>query len=526
MMTPMCSDRDRWQVLERLVGAFPAGMVSLVGAGPGDSALISVRGAVRLMQADVVLHDRLVGPELLDLPRPAAERIFVGKYRGEHVWTQEQINEALIRHARAGKRVVRLKGGDPFVLGRGGEECLALAEAGVRYEVVPGITAAFGAPATAGIPLTHRGMSRSFALVTAHDAPDGPESPDFGALARMGTIVLYMPLKTLHRSCEALIEAGLSPGTPAAVIHWGTRPEQRVVEGTVGDVADRVAAERIAPPAMVVIGPVVALRRSLAWFERQPLFGRTVVVTRMPDQAPALADALRAAGAEVIEAPTIALEAVADTTPVDEALRLIDACDWLVLTSANGVKAFFQHLSRLGLDARHLAGVRIAVVGRATAACLSQWGIRADLVPDEAVGEALAEAMIREGVAGRDVLLLRAEVARPELPDALRRAGARVKDVPVYRTVAPERLPEHFVRALEDGGVDWVTLTSPSSFENMLKRLGPEHVERLRKVKLASIGPVTTRAIRAAGFREAVEANPHDVPGLVSAILAAEQGGG
>ena len=517
------TDLKHLDTLVRIVGDFKPGTVSLVGAGPGDSALISVRGAVRLMQADVVLHDRLVGSELLELPRAEAERVFVGKWRGEHRWTQEEINAALVRYAWAGKRVVRLKGGDPFVFGRGGEECEHLAAANVRFEVVPGITAAFGAPVSAGIPLTHRGLTRSFTLVTGHTEANDPEPLDFDVLARMETIAFYMGMQNLAANCERLIEAGLDVRTPAAVIHWATRPEQRTIVGTVGDIAARVASEEIQPPAMILIGQVVRLRESIEWFERRPLHGRVIAVTRMPGQAAGLTGPLRAAGAEVIEAPTIELGEMEDYGPVDEALERIEEYAWLVLTSANGVDGLFERLGVLGGDSRWLAGVKIAAIGSATTARLREHGIRADLIPTEAVGESMADALMSEGVAGQRVLLLRADIARPDLPTALINAGGLCDDLPVYRTVSPDALPAAFIERFDRGEVEWVTLMSPSAFRNLLSLLGPQRAEQLRTVRLASIGPVTTRAIRKAGYRETVEADPHDAGGLVAAILSGQR---
>ncbi|MBI4580573.1 MAG: uroporphyrinogen-III C-methyltransferase [Planctomycetes bacterium] len=514
--------------LVSMVGDLPAGTVCLVGAGPGDSALISVRGAVRLTQADVVLHDKLIGPELLDLVRPEAQRVFVGKWRGTHVWTQEEINEALVAHARAHRRVVRLKGGDPFVFGRGGEECEHLARAGVPFEVVPGITAAFGAPAAAGIPLTHRGLSRSFALVTGHADADDRHPLDFAALARMETIAIYMGVKNLGRNCGKLMAAGMSPATPAAVIHWGTRPAQHTIVGTVGDIADRLAQRNIEPPAMILIGEVVRMRETIEWFERRPLHGQVIAVTRAREQAEGLAGALTALGAEVIEAPTLAVGTLEEYGAVDEALANAERYAWLVITSANGVEATFARLRAIGRDSRALAGISIAAVGAATAAALEDHGIRADLVPDEAVGEALADALVQQGVAGRRVLLLRAQIARKSLTAALTAAGAACDDLAVYRTICPDHLPEAFIDRLDRGQVDWVTLTSPSSFSNLLTLLGPQRAGRLGGVKLASIGPVTTQAIRDRGYVEAVEADPHDATGLVAAIrralATAEQG--
>ncbi len=502
-----------------VAGDLPPGTVCLVGAGPGDAALISVRGAVRLLQADVVLHDKLIAPELLELIRPDAECIFVGKWRGAHIWTQEQINEALVTHARRGRRVVRLKGGDPFVFGRGGEECEHLARAGVLFEVVPGITAAFGAPAAAGIPLTHRGMSRSFALVTGHAHPDD-EPLDFGALARMETLAIYMGVKNLEANCARLIAAGMDPLVPAAVIQWGTRPIQRTIVGTVGSLPALVDREELEPPAMILIGEVVRMRDTIEWFERRPLHGRVVAVTRRREQAEGLTGQLAAAGAEVIEAPTLELAPLADYAKVDAALADVTQYAWLVVTSTNGVDALFARLQVLGRDARGLAGVKVAAVGSATAGRLEDYGIRAELVPDEAVGEALAEALIAQGVSGRRVLLLRAEAARKSMITALAGAGVMCDDLPVYRTVCPAELPESFLARLARDEVDWITLTSPSSFEHLLTLLGPERREKLYNVKLASIGPVTTQAIRDRGHVEAVEADPHDAGGLLAAILA------
>lgn len=513
-----------WQAWETLAGTFEPGTVALVGAGPGDGALISVRGACRLMQADAVLHDFLIGPELLALVRASADVVLVGKRRGEHVWSQTQINRELARRARIGQRVVRLKGGDPFVFGRGGEECAYLTEAGVRYEVVPGITAAFGAPATAGIPLTHRGLSRSFALVTGHADEKDPHPLDFAALARMETLVLYMGVDRLEANCRGLIDAGMAASTPVAVIRWGTRAQQRTIVGTLGDIADRVASEGLEAPAMVLVGQVVRLREQIEWFEGRPLFGQTIAVTRTPGQASRLAGMLTSLGAAVCEAPTLAIAEVDDVWAVDRALRQIETYRWLVLTSANGVAALFARLAEMGLDTRALGAVRIAAVGSATARALAEHGIRADLVPPEAVGESLAGALIDRGMVGVKVLLLRGDLARPTVPDLLREAGALCDDLPVYRTVCPAALPESFVEQFDAGGIDWITLTSPSSWANLRTLLGEQRQEAFRRVRLASIGPVTTRAVEADGFAVAVEADPHDVNGLVRAIVDAVKG--
>ncbi len=506
--------------LTLLAGDFAPGMVCLVGAGPGDSTLVSVRGAVRLAQADVVLHDRLVGPELLDLAS-RAEKIFVGKWRGEHVWTQDQINAALVQHARAGLRVVRLKGGDPFVFGRGGEECEHLRREEIPYEVVPGITAAFGAPAFAGIPLTHRGLSRSFGLATAHGEPGTGEEPDYAALARLDTVALYMGLKHLRHTCKRLVEAGMDADTPAAVIEWGTRPQQRTIVGTLCNLAEHVEPVSVRPPALVLIGRVVELRPRIEWFESRPLHGQRILVTRARDQAPALSSRLAALGAEVIESPTLEVADAEDTAPMDAALRHVGRYAFLVLTSANGVDAMFRRLDALGLDCRALAGPRIAAIGAATAERLATRGIRADLVPGEAVGEAMAAALLRAGAAGQQVLLLRGDMARGQLTDALQAAGAACDDIIAYRNVRPAALSANVLERLDRGELDWITLTSPSSLHHLLDLLGSERAARLRTIRLASIGPVTSRAIGEAGLAVAAQADPHDVPGLVEAIRRA-----
>lgn len=518
------SHSSQLNTLQAMVGGFDPGTVCLVGAGPGDSPLISVRGAMRLMQSDVVLYDKLIGPELLNLPRPEATRVFVGKERGQHTWPQEKINAAMVHYARENKRVVRLKGGDPFVFGRGGEECAFLAQAGIPYEVVPGITAAFGAPATAGIPPTHRGMSRSFALVTGH-ADENDETPlDFEALARMDTLAIYMGLDRLEYNCKKLIAAGRPADTPVAVIHWGTTPHQRTVVGTLQDIADRVAIERLESPALVMIGQTVKLRQSIEWFEHRPLAGKTVVVTRMRHEAGDLSGPLQMMGAEVIVAPTIELADVEDFDPIDEALQKLDKYDWVVLTSGNGVDALFRRLQYLGGDARWLAPVKIAVVGSGTMERLMSYSVKPDLIPPEAVGESLSKSLIDEGMRKKKVLLLRADIARSRLPQLLTKAGAKCDDLPIYRTICADALPPLFWQRYEQGRIDWITLTSPSTFINLLMMMGKDNTEGLWSIKLASIGPVTTRAIREAGYMEAAEASPHDIGGLVRSIRAAENG--
>ncbi|MBN1347700.1 MAG: uroporphyrinogen-III C-methyltransferase [Phycisphaerae bacterium] len=496
------------------------GTVSLIGAGPGDPTLISVRGAVRIAQADVILYDRLANPKLIALARPDAELIDVGKMPDRHPIPQEEIQQLLVEHARADKRVVRLKGGDPFVFGRGGEECETLADAGVAFEVVPGITAAIAAPAYAGIPVTHRDWTATFALVTGHEDPTKAESNvDFSALARIGTVAFYMGVKQLGANCAKLMAEGLDPDTPAALIRWGTRPDQETLTATVSTIAARAEAEGVRPPAMTLIGRVVGLRDRLSWFERRPLFGRRIVVTRTRQQASELTGRLAQLGADVIEAPTIRIEPPEDFSAVDAALRRIGEYDWLVLTSVNGVDATVARMRACGLDARSLAGVRVAAIGSATADRLRQHFIEPEVVPEKFVAEALAEHIVALGdVRGQRFLLLRADIARPALRQALAEAGAVCEDLDVYRTLPAETLPDEVKTGLAEGGIDMITFTSSSTFTNFLALLDEAGRAALKDVQLASIGPITSETIRRAGYEPAVEAGTYTIAGLVEAI--------
>ncbi len=516
-------DRDAMTILADLVGPFRPGTVSLVGAGPGDPTLVSVRGAVRLAQADAVLYDRLASPSLLRLAGPQAELVSVGKLPDRHPIPQDEIQRLLIEHARQGRRVVRLKGGDPFIFGRGGEECEALVEASIEFEVVPGITAAIAAPAYAGIPVTHRDWTATFALVTGHEDPTKPESNvDFAALARMGTVAVYMGVKQLAANTGKLIAAGLNPNTPAALIRWGTRSDQRTLTATVSTLAALAEAEGFRPPAMAVIGEVVALRERLNWFERRPLFGRRIAVTRTRQQASELAGRLAALGADVIEAPTIRIQPPDDFGPIDEALRRVAEYDWVILTSVNGVDAMVARMRACGLDARALGGVRVAAIGSATADRLRRWFIEPDVVPEKFVAEALAESILRLGdVHARRFLLLRADIARPALREALTQVGAYCDDVAVYQTLRADGLPEAVLDGLRDGDIDWITFTSSSTFTNFLGLLDEAGRSALHRVRLASIGPITSESIRQAGYAPTVEATTHTIEGLVQAILDA-----
>lgn len=508
------------------------GFVALVGAGPGDPGLITRRGLDLLRAADVVVFDALANPSLLEEAPESAERIDVGKRARQHKRTQDQINELLFEKANAGKRVVRLKGGDPYLFGRGAEEAAYLAERGVRSEVVPGVTSGIAAPAAAGIPVTHRKLASTVTFITGHEDPTKDDSAvDYAALAALGrsggTLCFYMAMSRLAAATSKLIELGLPADTPAAAVQWGTLPRQRRVVATLESLAAAADEANVSSPAIVVIGAVAGVDEpGLDYFMNRPLFGQRIVITRTRHQASALRVQLEELGALVLEAPTIELRPPDSFDEVDQVLGKLADFDWLVLTSVNGVAALRERLEHLRLDGRTFASTRIAAIGSATADAINeQLGLRADLVPTRFVAESLAHEMLAEqDMANQRVLLLRADIARPALPQALTAAGAQVVDLPVYRTVVAEQLPERVVAAFEAGEVDWVTFTSASTAANLHSILGPR-ASHLANVKLASIGPITSDAIRELGLKPATEAEQHDIPGLVDAIRRAVESG-
>jgi uroporphyrinogen III methyltransferase / synthase len=499
------------------------GIVYLIGAGPGDPGLITVRGARLLEQAEVVVYDYLSNPRLLSYC-PHAEVIYVGKKAAAHSMPQEQINALLIEKALARKRVVRLKGGDPFVFGRGGEECQALADAGVAFEVVPGVTAAIAAPAYAGIPITHRDFNSSFTFITGHEREDGEDPADdiaWDAIAKLPCIAFYMGAKSLPKICQKLIENGMPSETAAATIQWGTMPAQRTVVSTLARLAQDVAAAGLGAPAITIIGKVVELRKTLAWVERRPLFGQTIVVTRTRQQASAISQKLEDLGAAVIEAPTIELHEPQDLTAVDAALCRAGDFDWVCFTSANGVAAARKRLVELGKDARVFGKAKLAAIGSATAEAIEQeLCLKVDLCPPSFVAEALADELVKnKEVAGLRFLLLRADIARPLLRERLIENGAaEVSDVALYETRPVKELPAGLLEAIDAGRINWITFSSSSTVKNLLSLLGPDYRDRLSHTKLASIGPVTTATLREAGLAPAAEARTFNIDGLVEAI--------
>lgn len=506
------------------------GFVSLVGAGPGDPGLITVKGMQRLQQADVVIYDYLANPELLNYCRPEAERIYVGKQAKRHTLSQDEINALLVAHGRA-RRVVRLKGGDPYIFGRGGEEADVLERAGIAWEVVPGITAGVAAPAYAGIPVTHRELASSVAFITGHEDPLKPETAlNWATLATaIDTLVFYMGIGNLPEIAARLMANGRSPATPVAVIRWGTKPEQEVVTGTLATIAAEVERTGLKPPAITVVGEVVQLRTKLGDLVARatttvgPLAGKRIVVTRAREQASALADRLRMAGAEPIEYPVIAFAPPADWQPLDHALAHIEQYDWVIFTSANGVRFVVERLRDQGIDPGRLASRKLGAIGPATAAALQAYGLQAAFVPSEYVAEAVIEQI--GDVAQQRMLLPRADIAREALADGLQAKGALVDNVVAYRTVLGEA--EADVAALLRGEqIDAVTFTSSSTVKNFFGRLEQSGLAQaeacalLQQVTIAAIGPITAKTVRDYDLNVAIEAEKYTIDGLMDALVA------
>jgi uroporphyrinogen III methyltransferase/synthase len=519
------------------------GKVYLVGAGPGDPGLITVTGLDRIREADVIVYDRLVSARLLDHARPDAELIYVGKTPGQDRGPdlqgiegqdgspdpQAEINRTLIEQARQGRNVVRLKGGDPFVFGRGGEEAEALRDAGIPFEVVPGITSAIAVPAYAGIPVTHRGVASSFAVVTGHEDPAKDETAiDWAHLATaVDTLVFLMGVRNLPDIVARLTEHGRSPQTPVAVIQWGTTPEQRTVTGTLADIAQVVEKAGVRAPAITVVGEVVRLRDAISWFEDRPLFGKRVLITRTRRQASNLARLLADEGAIPVELPSIEIEPIEDREAVDAAIETLRAGGyaWAAFTSANAVELFFEQLAERGLDARAFAGVRIAAIGPATAQSLAMRGLRADAVPEEYVAEAVVEALRGQIAPGDRVLLPRAESARAELVRGLEAMGAAVDEIPIYRAAVPSEASPEVLAELRAGRIDVVTFTSSSTVRNLLAMLGDPPGGGLERPLIACIGPITAQTARELGLRVDVVAEEYTVEGLVAALRDEFAGG-
>ncbi|MFQ6132377.1 MAG: uroporphyrinogen-III C-methyltransferase [Armatimonadota bacterium] len=487
------------------------GIVYLVGAGPGDPGLITLKGVRCLQKSDVIVLDRLASPGLLDHARADVEVIYVGKQAAQHTMRQEQINQLLVDLAREGKVVTRLKGGDPFVFGRGGEEAEALAQAGAAFEIVPGVTSLTAAPAYAGIPVTHRGCASSVALVTGHEDPTKQASAlNWEHLAQgTDTICFAMGMGNLPEIAARLIEHGRPPHTPVALVRWGTTPRQEVLAGRLDGIARQAQEAGFKAPAIILVGEVARLRGSLRWFDDRPLFGKRIVVTRTRAQASELVHLLREQGAEAIEFPVIRIVPPESYQELDAGIARMDSYDWLVFTSPNAIDMLLERCHQLGRDIRALGRARICALGPATARSLEEKGLRVDLVPDEYIAEAVAEALGEQGIAGKRVLLARARAAREVLPERLREMGAEVDVAPAYETVLEESEAEPMRERLRRGEVDAITFTSSSTVRNFVALIGPdETVQLTRDVLIACIGPITAQAAEDLGLHVGLVAEP------------------
>ena len=485
--------------------------VYLVGAGPGDPELITCKGRDVLARADVVFHDHLANEALLRLAPAQAELIYVGKKKSEHAFSQEEICRMMIERVRRGLSVVRLKGGDPFIFGRGGEEAEALADAGIPFEVVPGITSPLGIAAYSGVPLTHRAHTSVVTFVTGHEVA----SIDWDKVGQSETLVIFMGLTTFEQIAREIMARGRSPETPAIAVRWGTRPDQETVTGTLATLPRQIQQHGLKPPATIIVGEVVRLREKLNWFERLPLFGQRIVVTRSREQADALGAKLHALGADVIEIPTIEIVPASDYAPLERAITELPSYDWLIFTSVNGVRFFLERLDSSQQDLRALRA-RICAIGDATKQALEALHLKVDVMGEEFVAESLVEALSKFDLAGKRVLLPRAAVARDVLPRALRERGACVDVVEAYRTIVPESAVQQ-AKDIFSGTrkPDWITFTSSSTVQNFVQAAGAKALEG---VKVASIGPVTTATAKKLGVAVTIEANPYTTDGLVTGI--------
>ncbi|MBU7006731.1 uroporphyrinogen-III C-methyltransferase [Phosphitispora fastidiosa] len=498
------------------------GRVYLVGAGPGDPKLITVKGLECIQTADVIVYDRLSSPRLLSHAKPGAELIYAGKSPVRHTLKQDEINRVLVDKAQEGKTVTRLKGGDPFVFGRGGEEAEFLLENNIPFEVVPGITSGIAVPAYAGIPVTHRDFNSTLAIITGNEDPTKEDtSVEWDKVATgCGTIVFYMGMSNLPYIVEKLTANGRPPETPAAVIRWGTRPEQKTVTGVLSNIVEKAREAQMGHPAIIVVGEVVSLREKLMWFEQRPLFGQRVLVTRSRSQASALAREIELLGGEPWEFPTIEITAPEDYGPLDRAITDIDSYDWLVLTSVNGVQSFMNRMREIKKDVRCLKDTKIAAIGPKTREEIEKYGVFCEFMPEEFVAEAIIDIFREHDLRGKRFLLPRADIARKVLPDTLESMGAIVDEVTAYRTVMGSGDSAEVIKMLEEKRIHVLTFTSSSTVKNFVRKIGADNIPRLTEgVIVASIGPITSAAARELGLEVAVEAEVYTIDGLVQAVL-------
>lgn len=498
------------------------GKVYLIGAGPGDIGLLTVKGMRCLQKAETVVYDFHLNAQILNYIDHDAEFIYAGKRGGHHEMTQDQINEALISEAKAGKLVCRLKGGDPFVFGRGGEEAEALVAEGIDFEVIPGISSSIAAPAYAGIPLTHRKYSSSFSVITGNEDITKPESTIKWAslVSSFDTLVFLMGVKNIENISRKLIEHGKPADTPAAVVRWGTRPDQKTVVGTLGDIAGQVKEERIRPPAVMVVGNVVRLRDTLKWYEKKPLFGQRILITReyTQDYAP-----LEELGAEIFEFPAIKTVPPENFDSLDAAIDVLASYDWLIFTSANGFKFFIQRFLAKDRDIRDMKGLKLCAIGAKTAGALRNYGLKVDVIPEEFNAEGLIRIFSRQtpdgNLKGLRFLLPRAEAAREVFPQKVRESGGEIDTPVAYRTIKPEKHGKRLKRFLQEGRVSVATFTSAATFTNFIEMIGDEAMSLLKPAAIAAIGPVTERAIKKAGLKVTIVPEEATIKAMVDAII-------
>lgn len=493
------------------------GICHLAGAGPGDLGLVTLKTRECVEQADVIVYDYLCNAEILKWAPTRAEIIYAGKKHGEQTMSQEQINALLVEKTKAGKCVVRLKGGDPFLFGRGGEEAEALADAGLDFEIVPGVSSALAAPACAGIPVTHREHASQLTIFTGHEDPSKPESRvDYKAIASQpGTKVMLMGVTQIEKITRALMDSGADPEMPVALVRWATTGRQRTITGRLSTIAQVVAETDFKPPAVAIFGGVVGIREKLNWFEKRPLFGRRIVVTRTRKQAGALSSGLRRLGADVLELPVIRIEPPKDLLEFGRLVQDAHCYDWIVFTSPNGVEAFFEMFYKIYDDAREIGGARIAAIGPATARRVKDFHLKVDLQPEESIAEGIVREFQKHGsVENEKILLASAEVTRDVLAPALTRMGAIVDEAFAYRTVPEAEDAGGSMARFKAEGADMITFTSSSTAENFMALKLPLPAG----LKTASIGPATSKTMRDLGLRVDVEARTHDIPGLMKAV--------
>ena len=497
------------------------GIVYLIGAGPGDRGLITIKGKELLQKADVIVYDYLVNTDLLEYAKNHAEILYVGKKAGQKEMTQRSINAHIVKQAKKGNIVARLKGGDPFIFGRGGEEAEALEAENIPFEIVPGVSSVSAVPAYGGISLTHRDFTSSFAVVTGHEDPSKKQSNiPWHALSQIGTVVFLMGVKKLKQNMLGLLKAGKSPDTPVAVITWGTYPQQRTLTGTIGNISDLVKRyKEITSPGIVVVGEVVKLREVINWYESKPLFGRTIIVTRPKSQAPEFIKLLEEQGAQAVAFPTIEIQPPNSYKALDKAINTIKQYDWIVFTSVNGVTSFFNRLKELGKDIRELHRAKIATIGEITAQEIQNKGIKVDIVPDDFKAEGLIKIFKKNKLKDTKILIPRAKVARDILPDTLNKIGARVDVVTAYITKKPDKAKtKNIIKLLSDHKIDMITFTSSSTAKNFFELIpGFKQVEK--KPLIACIGPITAKTVRDAGYKSAIIPKQYTVEHLADELV-------